>query len=284
MKLNYRDKIILTIAIVALVWIAGVMFGIKPGIENYKQAQAELDDAKAQLATLEERIKEDEDLDERIAQAYKDTTEVTNTFYSYQQTQEATQKIDDLLAIEEIVNDNMLISAYQSYPLKRYIYKDETVVTELDVTVSDYENTVEGMIVPSEGTELEVVEEYVDPEALYSQTNIGKYSISFRFTGTLGALKEFCTKLETSNTEKTILIDSMTFNYPAVVELEEEEEAKTEIVVGEDGEEVEVPVKTPSKKDDKKEEEEEDPNEKLVTGDITLNMIVIRKLLDPSNF
>lgn len=281
MKLNYRDKIILTVAIVALVWIAGVMFGIKPGIEDYKSAQATLDDAKAQLATLEERIREDEDLDDRILAAYNETTELTSTFYSYQQTQEASQKIDDLLAEEEIVNGNMSISPYQNYALGRYVYVDNTVITELDTTVFDYENTRDDMIVPTEGTDVVVADTSV--EQIVDITNIGRYSISFKYTGTLGSLKEFCTKLEESNAQKTIVVESMNFRYPDVVKEEEEEEIEMEIVVNEDGEEVEVPKVKPAKKEEK-EEVEEDPNEKIVTGDIALSMIVIRKLPDPSKF
>ena len=47
MKLNYRDRILLTAVIVVLVWVAGVMLFIKPAIERMQDSQAALDDAKA---------------------------------------------------------------------------------------------------------------------------------------------------------------------------------------------------------------------------------------------
>lgn len=288
MKLNYRDKIVLTIAIVALVWVAGIMFFIKPGIEDYKSAQAELDDAKAKLATLEQRIKEDEDLDDRIQVAYNEANELTSTFYEYQKTQEATQKIDDLLSDEELVNSNMSIMSYSSYPLKKYVYIDDTVVTDLDTTVFDYENTKEGEYIPDELATNDVEESAAsDPlaESSASQTNIGRYSLTFSFKGTLGSLKEFCRKLEAVNKEKTIVIESLTFQYPKKVEeIEEEEEEEVTTVDPETGEEVKTKVKKTEDKDKDKEEEEEDPNEKEVEGEITLNMIVVRKLPDPSKF
>lgn len=290
MKLNYRDKIVLTIAIVALVWIAGIMFFIKPGIEDYKTAQATLDDAKAQLATLQQRIEEDKDIDDRIVKAYNEANDLTSTFYEYQQAQEATQKVDDLLKEENIVNLDMSITEYQSYPLSKYVYFDNTVVTELDATVNDYENTKEGMYIPDElasddGTEPQTVITKNDTKNV-NLTNIGRYSMTFTYKGKLGDLKEFCRKLQEVNKEKTIIIQSLSFNYPEEKkeEEEEEEEEVVETEEGEDGEE--KPKPTTTKKKEKKEEEEEeiDPNEKVVTGEITVNMIVVRKLPDPKNF
>lgn len=289
MKLNYRDKIVLTIAIVALVWIAGIMFFIKPGIEDYKTAQATLDDAKAQLATLQQRIEEDKDIDDRIVKAYNEANDLTSTFYEYQQAQEATQKVDDLLKEENIVNLDMSITEYQSYPLSKYVYFDNTVVTELDATVNDYENTKEGMYIPDElasddGTEPQTVITKNDTKNV-NLTNIGRYSMTFTYKGKLGDLKEFCRKLQEVNKEKTIIIQSLSFNYPEEKkeEEEEEEEEVVETEEGEDGEE--KPKPTTTKKEKKEEEEEEiDPNEKVVTGEITVNMIVVRKLPDPKNF
>ena len=66
MKLNYRDRIVLTAVIVILVWVAGVMLFIKPAIENLQDSQAALDDAKVTLSELKERNKKDENLPERI--------------------------------------------------------------------------------------------------------------------------------------------------------------------------------------------------------------------------
>lgn len=57
MKLNYRDRIVLTAVIVILVWVAGVMLFIKPAIENLQDSQAALDDAKVTLSELKERNK-----------------------------------------------------------------------------------------------------------------------------------------------------------------------------------------------------------------------------------
>ena len=112
MKLNYRDRIVLTAVIVILVWVAGVMLFIKPAIENLQASQAALDDAKVTLSELKERNKKDENLPERIKAAYEEVTKMTETFYSIQENQVASQKIDDLLDENEIKNLDLTISQY----------------------------------------------------------------------------------------------------------------------------------------------------------------------------
>lgn len=208
MKLNYRDKILLTVVIVILVWVAGIMLFIKPAISDVSDASAKLDTQKATLSDLQAQIDADKDLDTRIDTAYSEVTQLSNNFYSYQQTQEATQVVDDLLKTDNIVNEDMTISSYSTMVLKAYAFDVQSATTEMDTKVDDYVNgTTENTDEAADGT----TSAAVNANAGNGQS-IGAYTISFSFTGTLDDVKNFCTKLK-SNPEKTLVIDECSFKF-----------------------------------------------------------------------
>jgi hypothetical protein len=204
MKLNYRDKVLLTALIVILVWIAGIMLFIKPAIDDVSAAQTELDDAQVTLSDKQAQIEADKDLQQRIDTAYEEVEKVSKRFYDYQETQEATQKVDDLLATSghEITNTNMTISSYSTTTLKPFSYKDDQITTDIDQIVDEYN------AVTSDADETTDADSTVTD--LIEQT-IGKYTISFNFEGKADDVKYFCDTLK-SNDEKTLLVNSLSIN------------------------------------------------------------------------
>lgn len=239
MKLNYRDKIMLIVVIVALVWVGGIMLFIKPGIESISDANNKLEDAKAQRSELQQKIEADKDLDKRIDKAYKEVSTLTDSFYSINQTQAATQKVDDLLKSDDIVNENMTISEYSSYTLYPYSISSSRAQTEMDIRLREYagekvEAATDGQMQSADGVPI-----------------IGAYTISFDFTGKLDSLKSFCEKLRTSNTEKTMIITALDYDFDTTTE-GEGEDAKTVI------------------------------SDEYVSGTMSLQMLVVLKMEDPS--
>lgn len=232
MKLNYRDRILLTALIVALVWVGGIMLFIKPAIEDIGSAQTELDEAKVTLSDLEAQIDADKDLDTRIEEAYEQASKIAVNFYDYQEAQVATQNVDDLLDADNLKNLNMSISAYSTVALSPYMYSSALVQTDVDILVQAYED--EGKTEEPADENAENPEEQV---LLVPQT-IGNYSITFEFEGKIDDVKNFCEKLK-SNDKKTLVLESI------------------DVKFGED--------------------ENDDVN-----GTMTLNMIVLKKLTNPS--
>lgn len=225
MKLNYRDKIVLTVLIVVFVWVAGVMFFIKPAIEDVQSAQNQLENAKVTLADLEAKIAADGDLDQKIKDAYVEADKLSQTFYTYQEAQDATQLMEDLLDTDELTNNNMVISDYSDSVLSPYYFVKPTPIAGIDQQVLDFAAENEATDEPEE---VEEVEE--DPDAPQVGTvSIGTYSISFSFNGSLEKINDFCEKLKTSNTEKTIIIDNISFPHSNSEELSSDDELDTSI-------------------------------------------------------
>ena len=255
MKLNYRDRIVLTVLIVVLVWVGGVMLFIKPAIERLQDSQAALDDAKATRSDLQDRVDADADLPERIVTAYKEVTKMTESFYSVQETQEASQMIDDLLDSDELKNLDMNISDYSAYTLNPYAYIANTVDIPIDDEVTNYMNetpvTAEDAMTLDESGAGGAVN--AEGEAIAAPATIGSYTISFNFTGTLDDMEKFCEKLQTSNDQKTMVVENLNYNFSTVEEKGENGDVTTGL------------------------------SDTDIEGNMELTMMVVQKLPDPNS-
>ena len=231
MKLNYRDKVLLTVVIVILVAVLGAVFFIKPAIEDMNNASKELDEKKAQLVKMENQIEQDKDLPQRIEKAFKEVDKASRNFYDYQEAQKATQTVDDLLAKDNLENKNMTISDYSTMTLSPYTYVENKVATDVDNEVDKYEaqgnSSAAATDSAAQANADAAAQPVVDPNAA-NQTDttqianfvanarpdgagdvtIGCYNINFTFTGKMSDIKNFCDKL-TSNTQKSILISNL---------------------------------------------------------------------------
>ena len=88
MKLSYRDKVILIVLLVILVWVIGVMFFIKPKFEELDDANKEFDNQVLVLENKKNEIKADEGLEDRVREAYNEVTNITKNFYDKMTTEE----------------------------------------------------------------------------------------------------------------------------------------------------------------------------------------------------
>ena len=139
MNLNAREKLILVVVLVIVIWIAGIVVFIKPAIDDVKAAQNTLNNKKIELAEKQERIKQDENLKEDIRKAYDKAVETGKIVYPRMVQYEAGTEIQHLLDIDgddkngqELKNDNLEISPMLSSDLKKYIYTPEIVNATLD--------------------------------------------------------------------------------------------------------------------------------------------------------
>ena len=260
MKLNYRDRILLTAVIVILVWVAGVMLFIKPAIENLQDSQAALDDAKVTLSELKERNKKDENLPERIKAAYEEVTKMTETFYSIQENQVASQKIDDLLDENEIKNLDLNITQYTPVTLRPYAYISSEAVTDMDAEVQKYIEETGAEPITPETADAEAGEK---GEAVAAPVVIGSYGVTLSYKGKIDDVEKFCDKMQESAKEKTMVVQSI--DYKFVAETDDEGKPITE-EVGEGDKKVK---KTKISETD-------------VEGTMTLTMMVIKKLPEPN--
>ena len=255
MKLNYRDKVILIAAIVILTWVAGIFLFIKPAIEGVNQAQDTLDKKKTELVDLKKKIKEQEDLPERIDKAYKEATEYSDNFYDFQSAQQATHTIDKKLADADLDNTNMTISAYTPTVLYPYVYQDPLQKTAADNQYEDYKNgNTKATDAAKNQQQNQSVVTYDDSDPSVLVTNkqkngtgiveIGVYNVDFTFTGKMDNIKKFCQDLVN---DKSLIVTSL-----VVPDVENSEGKETK-----DG-------------------------DKGAESTVTLQMVVLKKLQDPN--
>lgn len=218
MKLNYRDKVLLITVLVILVWVAGIFLFIKPAIEDVSKAQDTLDNKTTELAEKEKKIKDQEDLPERINTAYKEVQELSNKFYDYQSAQNAVQNIHTLINTKDskvqLENSNMTISPYTPMTFSPYRYVDTLAKTKGDLQADEYAgkevvSTEEDKKATSASAKAD------DAEALVTNINedgtadieIGSYDITFTFTGSVDSIKNFCQNLYS---DKSLLVSNLT--------------------------------------------------------------------------
>lgn len=219
MKLNYRDRILLTAVIVILVWVAGVMLFIKPAIERLQDSQAALDDAKATLSDLKDRNKADENLPERIKNAYAEVTKLTDSFYSIQETQMVSQEVDDLLDENKLVNSALTTTDYTVTRLDPYEFQSARPSTEMDTEVQNYidETGEDVAVVTPENADAEAG---ANGEAVAAPVSIGIYEVTIPYKGELEEVEKFCDKLQKTAKQKTMLVKSVNYNFSAETDKE----------------------------------------------------------------
>ena len=258
MKLNYRDKVILVVAIVILAIIAGVFLFIKPAIEDVNKASDTLTQRKSQLVDLNKKIKEQEDLPQRIDKAYKEATELASKFYDFQSAQSATHTIDKLLEKAKLENTGMSISAYSATTLSPYAYVDNGYKTQADQKADDYADgkqvatTAEGEAQAASADQNTVTYDNTNVLVQNMQENgtgdveIGVYNVDFTFTGSMDNIKKFCQNLVT---DKSLIISSL-----SIPQVDPKANADTE-----NGKKTDEPEST-----------------------VSLQMVVLKKLADPN--
>ena len=215
MKLNYRDKVVLTVVIVVLVWVLGILFFIKPAISDLNTANKNLKSKKVELQTLQDKIEEDKDLPKRISDAYAKVTADSKSFYNYQEAQEATQQVDDLLDKAGLENTDMDISDYQSKLLTPYTYAPTQIKTALDEKHDSYTGSSTTDSSSSQASTTNSNDKNQQTLVTNKKENgtgdltIGYYEITFDFKGSVANVKNFCDKLVEKGKERSMIVSEL---------------------------------------------------------------------------
>lgn len=132
MKMSYRDKVILIVLLVILVWAIGIMYFIKPKFESLDRTNKEYDSVVATLKKKEAQVEEEKDLKERVQAAYENANKLASIFYDRMGSPEASILIDTLLDEDNIVNDSLALSPYSSTTLDFVNSTPYEATTEID--------------------------------------------------------------------------------------------------------------------------------------------------------
>ncbi len=206
MDMNSRDKLILVAVLTIAIWVAGIMFFIKPAIEAVRTASQTLDAKEIELADLQKQIKEDENLPQQCQEAYDKVVKTAEIFYPMQKQHEAMMEVQDLLDIkdetkeQDIQNLDMSITTANSVNLARYVFTPSMVTTTFDE------------IMPEENAE---------ENAQIESLSLGAYNMTFNFTAKKEDLLTFFDQIQ-NKTPRSLIIDGVEIG--TVAENEEDTE------------------------------------------------------------
>ena len=221
MRLNYRDKVILLILLLVAVWVVGIMFFIKPGIDDINDAKNERESLKATLKERQDKIESQKNLKNEIKESYKKAGKYTECFYDYMLSQDASQLVDDFLDEDEITNLNMEVSEYSSRALVPYAFVTRRITTSNDQQVLDYKNAESNVAAEQAASSSADSTASTSSAANTATANtngttvdqtVACYTMSLKYQGDYDDLKEFCQKL-TVNTEKSLVITGLEMTY-----------------------------------------------------------------------
>ena len=209
MKLSYRDKVILIVLLVIIVWVVGVMFFIKPKFEELDDANKELETQNGILAEKQEVIKKDEGLRERVQEAYNNVIKLADVFYDTKisetenrNTPDVSREIDEMLDKFDIENDRLDISQYSTMVLDKVSSAPQRLVTDLDKIADDIHQL---------GQQIQAADGNVatsnDPKAPTGPVSVPAYTVSFGYKCELDNLKKFFDSLR-SNTQRSLVVSS----------------------------------------------------------------------------
>lgn len=195
MKLNARDQLILVVVLVILVWILGVLYFIKPSIEDAKKAQNTLDTKKTELLSKQKLIEDDKNLEQDVQAAFDKATETKKIFYPRAIQHVAATEVQSTFNVneddeQEIKNMNLTISTMGSIMLKKYIYNENAVSTTLDDIASRVDTS-----------EIAIVN--------VQNIDITGYKFSFKFTSKKEDLIQFMENLINKDVNKSLVITGL---------------------------------------------------------------------------
>jgi hypothetical protein len=137
--MNAREKLVLVVVLVIVIWIGGIVVFIKPSIDNVKAAQNTLEQKNIELEEKRALIEADRDLKDRIRKAYEKAVESGKVFYPRMVQHDAATVMQNEFNIDhdegkkqELANDSLSVSQISAGALSKYIYTPTIVNTTLD--------------------------------------------------------------------------------------------------------------------------------------------------------
>lgn len=272
MKLNHRDRVLLTIVLVAAVWIIGVWFFIVPAFQELGEKRDELNDKQVTLSDKNAQIEKDKDLPQRIEKAYAKSTEIAKNFYTMATSQTTSDNIIKLLGKDEIENSKLMISERTIKKIKPFYFVEKLKSTDFDKLAQEYDKIGESSSKSDNSSK-------IDPKAQSRKTdkgvnlvvdpNIGldidTYEVELTIKGKYSDIQKFCEKL-TKATPGSMVVTGLDIKDVNGIEDKDKKE-------GED---------SSSQSEEKKEDgKEKTIDDNVVEGTLKIDVMVIEKLKKP---
>lgn len=201
MKLSQRDKMLLTVLLIAAIWAIGVFFIIVPKFKDVKTARATYDTTLTTCNTRETTAKVNMSVKTKVLDEYKSGQEVASNFYYVMRNFEAEKVLMALLndSSNKIDITSISISEPTTTEFTTYVPVEDTAGLTFVGSDIDDNTTDEG------GDTAVNAQETVEQKS----ATAGCYSYSISYEAKKDAFLQFIDKLPTSNGKVSMLIDSV---------------------------------------------------------------------------
>ncbi len=215
MKLNHRDRVLITIVFVVAVWAIGIWIFIIPAFQSLGEKKDELNSLQVTLSEKKEQIEKDKDLPQRIEAEFAKSEELAKNFYNEQTAYQATDTVDLLLDEQKLINTDMNVTDLKVTTLRPFSFSSNIPTAEIDNKVIQYEKIGASSVVdstpkntpaPQSKTTNDGAQFTVDPRV---GLGLASYDISFHFKGVYGDVQKFCEQL-TKNVPGSMLVSNLT--------------------------------------------------------------------------
>lgn len=123
MKLSYRDKIILTVAVIIITLVLGIFLILKPTIDDYNNNKNILVSKQQQMVDIDAKIAAAQNIDQKIKDAYDSGVELSGFFLPHMDTYETDQFLLPYVAANNITINSLSISEPQVVSMQNYTYR-----------------------------------------------------------------------------------------------------------------------------------------------------------------
>lgn len=200
MKLTYRDKMLLIIILLAAVWAIGIVFFVKPKVQDVSKAKTELADIKVEYAKVEEELIAAETIKTQCNTLLKQAQEDAGKFYDVLRSYEAEEILTELLQ-------------NKSNPIE---ISDLSITGPVAASLSNYKINGSSLSIPIiESADIGTVQETdKKPGTVVKEDaeTVGCYNYSVNFKAKLDDLKNFVDKIPTSNNKSSLVVTNLTIN------------------------------------------------------------------------
>ena len=202
MRLTQRDKTLLTIIALVLVWAIGIVFFIKPGIDKVTSNASSLKDVKASLEQAENDVKAAQTIKDDCNTALKDAQKGAKAFHDVPKAYEAERHLASVLAGSQTGQGKITISSMniQGPSAVSLTFYNPELKDGIKVPINDAAN------ISGSGETEEVVINSAMGETL------GCYTYTVSFKATRKNLMSFLTNVKATEQGSSLVVTSLSIN------------------------------------------------------------------------
>lgn len=195
MKLTQRDRIMLSVLVIALSLFCGIWFIIRPAFKDVQKSKEEYNNLRSDYNKKLEQVEEAKDVKNQVGDMYDECVELASKFYDYGLSFDISAFVYDLITENNITVTSLSVSE-TAKQLRAYSYSGKNAIK---VPLDDY-------------VHINGEEEEEDASVSVPTQSVGCYAFSIGFSNmTREKIFAFIESIKTKD-QKTLIVTNLSFN------------------------------------------------------------------------